>query len=304
MAKLPIKPEPDRTEETSVPANRAKPKWITSWKNAIAWHCSRLSTWAAVNTIAIGLLLVVAIVAAQEHMYPLARVLLLFAAVILLIKTYFAARKERKFGREHAAIVIIAVFGLSVPTGGLWKLISVMERNWWENLPRAYLHVEHVDANIDQGQSLTVHVAGYNISSVTPTIQNPPVDIGVVIRKEIPPGRDEEENKLFDAASWQRFIHFNTAYQPWAHFEYQATWVLPLLWTPNSKVTEDDFVHATAFKALKRGDVVLYVLVRWDYYDKYGHVPDNIARACFVFYWTPDNGAPPSRNCWGNGYQK
>jgi len=175
--------------------------------------------------------------------------------------------------------------------------LSVLLRNFLvaEVVPRPYIHIDRIAVSLVDSNgfplSVKARISGHNVSSIASTGLNPIVNAAIIVRPIISDAA--EEKQLFaDQGQWvnQSFVGLNRTLNPLEGFEFTKDESLVLL---------DDvpFSFKTA-KAIERGDLVIYVVTKAIYYDRYGPLPDSYACSVFAF-----KGNFTQEECLGT-YQK
>jgi hypothetical protein len=175
--------------------------------------------------------------------------------------------------------------------------VNALRKSSLESLPRADLHVDDVTIEIQDyskayglmsglpGSSLpalvVAHISGRNQSPFTPTEPYPIVEASVAARPFIPGNHLEDEEDLFIHGGWanEAYVGFPYVLNPLQTFSFSKRYILSVLDAKGVKDTGNIFFDT--WNALQRGDVVLYVVTRATFSDKWGNLPK--VKTCSIF---------------------
>jgi hypothetical protein len=172
--------------------------------------------------------------------------------------------------------------------------VNVLRQTSRESLPRADVHVDDVTIEIQgnskayglmsglPGSSLPAAVvARHNQSPFTPTGPYPMVRASVAVRPLIQGDHMEDEEGLFIHGGWanETYVGFPYVLNPLQTFSLAKKYALSVVDAKGVKDTDNVFFDT--WNALQRGDVVLYVLTRASFSDKWGNLPE--VKTCSIF---------------------
>jgi hypothetical protein len=289
----------NRHPEAARPSAKTQPsesKKRFGWRGACDWLWGKMfDTWAF-TAAAVGVCLAVGFVLAQEHIFLGARALIIAAAILMLFKIWHEIRKDKlepDVGRSVLTLSICAILAVSVIL--LWACHS-MEQQYRNSLSRADIHVDEVTVEIEDNAKflgllgglpgstnpagVVAHVSGHNQSPSTSTSPYPMVRASVSARPYIT-DPEEEEDELFTRGMWANESYVGLPYvlNPMQTFSFSKREAFTTLGIKGVSDTGHPF--SDTWDALARGDVVLYVVTKANYGDKWGNV--NEVRTCSVF---------------------
>ena len=290
----------------------AEPKKRTFWADFLAasrWIWRQFFDWASVAWLVATVCIAGGYVMAQERMFSWAYMLFGIGTTLLFLKTTHEAAKNTKRANVRRTITIISLIAYAVLYVLACTWLRADRSNYLHTLSRADLHVDQVTVEVLGAQQIgmvdtpfsrmapmrvAVHITGHNQSFSTPTEPYPMVRAAMAVRPIL---TAEEERELFTRGKWanETYVGFPYVLNPQQEFSFSKQDSLVTIDSEGVKTKDAGDVFFGVWNALQRQEVVLYVVTRAVYADKWGRVPES--RSCRWFS-AEDNFKSP-RTCAG-----
>jgi len=238
------------------------------------------------NGIVLSVLLIFAAVLVVFYTWTL-----IFLGFLLLVGVHKSGVISRELGTYQKVLWYCLAFAMIAALIYGFRQLLVNEV-----LPRADVHVDAVTIEIktfsdiglrsgDVGSNLpaavSAHITGRNISTSTPTSPYPMVRASIEVRPFITSDHLEQEEELFTHGYWANEAYTGWPYvlnpsQPFSFHKGEYFSVLGTKW-----VSDTNNPFFATWDALRRGDVVLYVVTQAIYSDRWGKHPE--VRTCRYF---------------------
>jgi hypothetical protein len=193
-------------------------------------------------------------------------------------------RREKELRNQRRAYGI-RKWGVSVMLVAISIGFIFWTRGLEKEVPRAYLHVDDVSVEIQTENGfplyLVAHIKGHNVSASVATGPNPIVTACIRVRPFIE-STGVEKTLFASDGCWvgSSYMGLNHVLNPLEQFSFSKTEYLAFL---GGQDPNNPFSFETA-KKIQKGELVIYVVTRALYCDRWGGVQRNSeTESCSVF---------------------